>query len=229
LNEQIKVELLETMGSDTAIAHSAWTSSLEISKKELRTEADTTRVVNMLADLKHSVPFESVIFRFWMRIPISTDRQVMTHRIASHSGMSGRYRTMPNDFLEMPDDAKAILNKLTGNTYYLKLYQEICEDANLGYRQVLQDLKEAEKSGTITNSEYKRVREVYRNILPQGNMTERVTVMNLRSFANFYKLRSKSDAQPEIQDLANQMMVAVKASGICPVALDALERNGWSI
>jgi flavin-dependent thymidylate synthase len=225
LNEQIKVELLETMGSDTAIAHSAWTSSLEISKKELRTEADTTRVVNMLADLKHSVPFESVIFRFWMRIPISTDRQVMTHRIASHSGMSGRYRTMPNDFLEMPDDAKAILNKLTGNTYYLKLYQEICEDANLGYRQVLQDLKEAEKSGTITNSEYKRVREVYRNILPQGNMT----VMNLRSFANFYKLRSKSDAQPEIQDLANQMMVAVKASGICPVALDALERNGWSI
>lgn len=229
MNNQIKVELLETMGSDKAIAHSAWTSSLDISKKELRTEEDIKRIVNMLANLKHSVPFESVVFRFWMRIPISTDRQIMTHRIASHSGMSGRYRTMPNDFFEMPNDAKKILNKLTGNTYYIKLYQEICEDANLGYRQVLQDLKEAEKAGTITNTEYKRVREIYRNILPQGNMTERVTVINLRSFCNFYKLRSKLDAQPEIQNLANQMIEAIKCSNICPIALEALERNNWII
>ena len=229
MNSQIKVELLETMGSDQAIAHSAWTSSLDISKKELRTEEDITRVVNMLADLKHSVPFESVVMRFWMRIPISTDRQVMTHRIASHSGMSGRYRTMPNDFLEMPDDAKTILNKLTGNTYYIKYYQEICEDANQAYRQVLNDCKQAEKAGMISNQEYKRLREVYRNILPQGNMTERVTVMNLRSFANFYKLRSKMDAQPEIQELANKMMEALKESNICPIALTALERNNWTI
>ena len=72
-------------------------------------------------------------------------------------------------------------------------------------------------------------RETFRNILPQGNMTERVTVMNLRSFANFVKLTNKPEAQPEIRQLAQLMLESVKQSNKCNIALEALERNGWSI
>jgi len=60
-------------------------------------------------------------------------------------------------------------------------------------------------------------------------MTERVTLMNLRSWANFYKLRSKHDAQPEIQVVANLMHEEIVKQNVCPIALEALERNSWSI
>ena len=228
---QIKVELLETMGSDRAIADSAWTSSSDMSKKAIKSPEDVERVVNMLADSKHSVPFESVVMRFWIGMPISSDRQHMTHRIASHSGMSGRYRTMPTDFFDVPGDVLTILDKIyeTKGIEYTDAYNDLCEKANSFYLKQVMIAKDAQRSGCITNEEFKRIREFTRNVLPQGNMTERVTVINLRSFCNFYKLRSKADAQIEIRQIAELMMRQLKKSNICPVALSALERNNWTI
>lgn len=226
---QIKVELQEFMGSDESIAKAAWTSSYTKEQKELRTTEDVKRVVNMLADSKHSVPFESVVFRFWIKLPIQIDRQHMTHRIASHSGMSGRYRTMPSEFQQVPDDVKAILVKHAHYHDYVEEYDEKCRKANEAYNLMVGDLKESERLERISNKEMKRVREFFRGILPQNNMTERVTLMNLRSFANYYKLRSKPDAQPEIQHISNLMLTQVKEKNVCPLALEALERNQWSI
>jgi thymidylate synthase ThyX len=60
-------------------------------------------------------------------------------------------------------------------------------------------------------------------------MTERVTVMNLRSFSNYYKLRSKSDAQPEIRQIAELMLESIIEKNICPIAIKALSDNNWSI
>ena len=99
MSEQIKVELQDSFGSDRSIATAAWTSSLTYQAKQLRTDKEVQRVVTMIANEKHSTHFESVIFRFWMRLPIAVDRQLMTHRMQSPSGMSGRYRTMPSDYL----------------------------------------------------------------------------------------------------------------------------------
>lgn len=230
---QIKVELQEVMGSDRAIAEAAWTSSTEYQNKKLRSDEDIARIVNMLADLKHSVPFESVVFRFWIRLPISADRQHMTHRIASHSGMSGRYRTMPDDFYLVPDDCKIILDKAFNNevltNYYIDRHNLLCLKANEFYRQALKDFKEAEQSGKITNKEYKRLREVFRNGLPQGNMTERVTVMNLRSFANYQMLRNSEHAQDEIRQVAQLMLAEVEKLNVCPIAIEALKKNEWKI
>lgn len=235
-NKQIQVELQEVMGSDRSIAESAWTSSSTYQQKKTRTDEEVKRVVNMLADSKHSVPFESVVFRFWIRLPIQTDRQHMTHRITSSSGLSARYRTMPNDFLEIPADICDILQRhdnITGNPglsgYYKTKYKEICEQSNEFYRDSLKEFKSWEKSGYITNSEYKRLREFYRGVLPQNNMTERVTVINLRSFANYYKLRSKSDAQIEIQQIAEMMLQEIIKSNKCPIAINALIKNNWNI
>lgn len=239
MSNQIKCELQSWMGNDRQISEAAWTSSYSIEQKELRTEKDVERVVNMLADSKHSVPFESVVFRFWFRLPIAADRQLMTHRIASHSGMSGRYRTMPSEFLEMPDDILLISKKaitedekhlggmLSHN--YLDLYNKLCESANHWYNQKIEGYKEAKKKGYISDKEYKRVREFIRGVLPQHNLTERTTIMNLRSFANFYKLRSKEDAQPEIRYISQLMLQQIKDKNICPVAISALERNNWII
>lgn len=234
---QIKVELQESMGNDASIANCAWTSSLDYQKKKTRTEDDVKRIIKMLADNKHSVPFESVVFRFWIKMPIQTDRQFMTHRLQSASGMSGRYRTMPSEYLDMPEDVEHISDKVQmiwPNPKKVSLnpfeeYINICERANNTYRAILENLKQAEKNGTISNTEYKRAREFYRGMLPQNNMTERVTTMNLRSFANFIKLRLSEHAQPEIRYVAQLMLDEVKRANVCPLAIKYLEENKWEL
>lgn len=223
---QIKVEIQEWMGSDRSIAEAAWTSSLEYQAKETRTDADVERVVKMLADNRHSTPFESVVLRFWIKMPIAIDRQHMTHRIGSHNGMSGRYRTMPNEFMSVPDDILNILQTYPGT---ITKYNELCKAANDFYQQTCLEAKIAAKEGLIAQNDYKRIREFFRGVLPQHNMTERVTVFNLRSFANYMKLRNKPEAQPEIQQVAKLMLEQVKANNIAPIAIAWLEKNNWNI
>jgi|CXWL01.1.fsa_nt_gi thymidylate synthase (FAD) len=231
---QIKVELQATYGGDFEIASSAWTSSLGREAQKKRTDKDIKRVIDLLADQKHSVPFESVIFRWHLTIPIAVDRQLMTHRLQSASGLSGRYRRVPSSYLDVPDDIMDIYNKISSleTDQMINNYYSICDRANTFYQIECEAMKAAADDPIhplITNEEYKRVREFLRGVLPQHNMTERVSVMNLRSWSNFYKLRSSSHAQPEIQLVAKLMLQAVKESNKIPFALEALERNGWQI
>lgn len=225
---QIQVELQDTMGSDRAIAEAAWTSSLDYQKKQTRTEDDVDRVVKMLAENKHATPFESVVFRFWIKMPIQTDRQHMTHRIASHNGMSGRYRTMPNEFLLIPEDIEKIMHRVNPKNSMAD-YISLCEATNNWYDSLLKELKLKEMSKELTNSEYKRCREFFRGVLPQNNMTERITVINLRSFVNYQKLRNSEHAQPEIQLVARLMLEEVKKKNVCPIAIQWLEKNEWDL
>lgn len=226
-SEQIKVELQDSFGADRDIANAAWTSSLELQSKDSRTDEDVARVVKMLAELQHSVPFESIIFRFWIKMPIATDRQFCTHRIQSLSGMSGRYRTMPTEFLSITDDVKTIAEKVTSGLS--SGYKMMCARVNRVYEESVSAAKEARDKGVITNEEYKRFREFYRGMLPQHNMTERVTTINLRSFANFIKLRLSEHAQPEIRQVAQMMLDEVKTKAKCPIAIEWLEKNGWRL
>jgi thymidylate synthase (FAD) len=226
---QIEVELLEFMGSDRTIAESAWTSSSTKRAKELRTDEDVQRVVRMLADNGHAVPFESVIFRFWFRIPISCDRQIMTHRIASMNGMSGRYRTMPNDYQEIPEHVGDIYERAEMN-HQLADYNKIAEMANTRYSFQVHELKKRRDNGTITEKEFKDARQFIRGILPQNNMTERTMTMNLRSLANFIRMRYSVHAQDEIRDLATKILREMqKKCQSVYTALSALEQKEWDI
>lgn len=232
MSNKIQVELQEIYGTDKHVAEAAWTSSLTYQGKQKRTEEDVSRVVHMLADAKHSTPFESIIFRWWIRMPIAIDRQFMTHRLQSASGMSGRYRTMPTDFLGIPDDIKTITKKVYGSDageHIINQYSVFCESANDFYIAVCNKSKYEKERQTITNDEYKRIREFFRGVLPQHNMTERVSVMNLRSWCNFYRLRSKNDAQPEIREVANLMMQEIKKHENIKNTINALEKNNFII
>jgi len=217
--EQIEVKLVDTMGSDRAIAETAWTSSVDYGNKKNRTDDEVDKVVRFMAKHKHGTPFESVIFKFWMRIPIFTDRQIVTHRIASHNGLSGRYRTVPTDFYDIPNDVSNIIEKATLGAQHtglqelwndhvghdkfkvpdiFKEYYDNCIKSMESYKNCLQVLKIAEKKlGKITNAEYKRAREIIRGQVPTAGMTERTTIINLRSFANFQKLRNSAHASNE--------------------------------
>lgn len=236
--DQIQVELQETMGSDRSIAECAWTSSTTHKGQLKKTDEQVADLVKRLAKEGHATPFEAVVFRFWLKIPIFVDRQHMTHRIASHNGMSGRYRTMPSEYYKMPEDCVDILSKmawvddkdlLVGGGRIWQDYAHICNKAMLLYENAISKLKIAKADEVITDSEYKRMREVLRGMCPQSGMTERVTTMNLRSFANYQKLRNSEHAQPEIAYVASLMLDAVNASGVAPIAIAELLNNGWTI
>lgn len=232
MNGQIKVELQNFMGTDKLIAETAWVSSNTYENKELKTDNDVERVIKMLVKDGHGTPFESVVMRFWIKMPIVTDRQHMTHRIASHNGLSGRYRTMPSEYFGPPSDIIQLIGgdgKPGAWGYDLSDYDDICTKANNVYNEKILKFKEWEKQGLLTNKEYKRLREFFRGMLPQNNMTERITTINLRSFANYQRLRNSEHAQPEIREVAQQMLEQVKLKLVCPIAIQALEGNKWVI
>lgn len=236
---EIRVELQETMGSDRSIANSAWTSSFDKNKRDTKTDEQVSDLVKRLALEGHSTPFESVVFRFWLRIPIFVDRQHMTHRIASHNGLSGRYRTMPKDYFELPEDVENIIEKVDLQKYMsnpnqpersiFQEYYQSCEIATNNYTYAIDSLKKAEKANIISNQEYKRAREVLRGQLPTAGMTERTTVTNLRSFSNYQRLRNSDYAQPEIKAVAQLMLETVERAKVCPIAIEALKSVGWRI
>ena len=228
---KILVELQSWMGGDVDIANAAWTSTYDKARREDRYD-DPEKVANIVRRLimdGHGTPIESVVFRFWIRMPIFTDRQHVTHRIASHNGLSGRYRTMPEDWFQLPEDVNAIINKATVGGGLQARYEESCKLATENYKYTIEALKKAEKEGWITNKEFKRVREVVRGQLPTAGMVERTTIMNLRSFANYQFQRNSEHAQPEIKLVAQLKLAAVKEANIAPAAIATLEELGWNI
>lgn len=228
---KIQVELQEWMGDDAAIANAAWTSTYDKERREGKYDdpEKVTDLVRRCVRDGHAVPLESVVMRFWLRIPVFVDRQHMTHRIASHNGLSGRYRTLPSDFMDVPDDVQAICTRANGH-YTSATKQEFnhaCRRAYDLYAGELESLKEARDKKTIDDQEYKRAREFLRAVLPTAFMVERTTVMNLRSFANYQRLRNSPHAQPEICEVAQRMLAKVVDAKVAPVALGALMDNGW--
>lgn len=230
---KILVELQEHMGSDEAIANAAWTSSYDgLARKVLRAQQErVATLVRRLAEEGHAVPFESVVLRFWIRHPIFTDRQHMTHRIASHNGLSGRYRTMPDDWFPMPDDVKTIFARIQDPAAAPEVvwYDQAIAHAYHYYESAMGRLKAARADGKVNTAEFKRAREILRGVIPLAGMVERTTIMNLRSFANYQRQRNSEHAQNEIRLVAELMLQAVEETSVCPVALEALKGVGWRL
>lgn len=231
------VILLEVMGSDRAIAESAWTSSSTFESKSQRPDEDVERLVPMLIRQEHSTPIESVVFRWWIKMPTAVDREFMTHRLQSANGMSARYRTLPREWQGLPLDAYQILKRIdTEKAKDIAVrYDSLFGTAFDLYESTLKLAKQAEQEGAITNREYKRIRDCIRMVIPVGNLVERISTMNLRAFANFYRLRSNRDfALAEIADVADGMLRSIKEYNEknergCPIAIRTLEEVGWRI
>lgn len=235
---EIQVELQEFMGSDLWIARSAWTSSNNRIRRIAKSETDADKLVRRLAAEGHATPFERVVCAWWIRMPIMIDRQWMTHRIASHNGLSGRYRTLPEDWYRLPPDVRAILDRVEPAGWDDKggfgsaiadEFDAQMRQQNGWYRRVLNTCKQAEAQMRIDNDEYKRVREVIRGVIGTASMTERSSQFNLRSMANLFRLRLKPNAQREFRIVSEKMLAALKEKQVAPVAVAALEEAGWQL
>ena len=227
MNNHIIVELQDVYGSDAHIANAAWTSTYAKERRDERRDdpAKVSELVRRLVSEGHLVPLESVVYRFWLYIPLFVDRHIQTYRDASQNGLSGRYRTMPMEYLPLPADVRRILDKAGIQS----AYKQRCEAAFSAYKTEIQLLKDAVTRGELLNSEFKRAREILRTYLPLAGFTERTIQLNLRSLANFLHQRLSPNAQVETREVATWMRDLVLLDNSATTATQALQEKQWKL
>lgn len=249
-NQKIEVKLLDVWGTDETIANSAWVSTAKQDKD--RTEEDVARVVSQMIPrndtVDHGTPLETVWLRYWVRCPIYVERQFDKYRMTqqyqdfkveyefgsigrdniTQNELSLRYRTMPNDYIEVPKDVIEISNKV--NEYLSPEYGEMMLQQMNMYSKIVKDLFNAKNQGNITYDELKRAREFYRGILGTGFFTDMQIVLNANALKNILIQRLSPHAQPEAQEVARLMLKeALNSEKINVMLIRAYEKYDWFI
>lgn len=160
--------------------------------------------------------------------------------------LSGRYRTIPDRPYGLPDDVASILGRVAfaeDRKHNTEWWFSDVEDATYvettrfndrvrhqhsRYQAKLVQLRDAEKTGVITNAEYKRAREVLRGELGTAYLTDMRVVMNLNAFEHIVNQRLARDTQLESRVVAYHMVCALQAAAVAPTLIEAMvTANGW--
>lgn len=193
-----KVELIGYYGTDETIALSAWTST----SRDL-TDEKRQRIPELVRRLwfdGHETPFEKVQLHFLVTCDIASHIHLLKHRISSLNAESARYKELKDDKYYVPEDWKSMSGEKDDNLLLRYWYDRLIESTEFTiglYHEALEDLT------PIIGR--KRAKETARYFLPYNTQITSDVMFNLRSFANFYRLRSSEHAQVEIQQIAKRM------------------------
>lgn len=216
-NHSNTVELLGYYGSDEVIAQSAWTSTSRDLTPEKRKRIP--QLIQMLWSNGHETPFEKGVVHFLCTTDIATHIHLIKHRISSINAESARYKELkddkyylPNDWKDIPlsDKTSKVLSMLgvtnlayneNDDTNWYALLDGFNHLANTLYHQAIEDLEEVLGR--------KRTKETARYFKPYSSQITADVMFNMRSFANFLKLRANNHAQGEINEIAHAMAKAV--------------------
>jgi len=208
-----KVELIGVYGDDELIACSAWTST----SREL-TEEKRNRIPKLLKDLwenGHETPFEKGIVHFLIDCDIASHIHLLKHRISSLNAESARYKELKEDKYYIPTEfydlkmtkkfAHYDINKFNGFSTWGYLLEFLTIETNKLYHHCLQDMEK--QYGR------KRAKETARYFKLYNSQIQSDVSFNMRSFANFLKLRMDNNAQNEIHEIAFDMLQLVRETG----------------
>jgi thymidylate synthase (FAD) len=208
---QNKVELMSPdgyYGSDEIIACSAWTSTSRDLNDEKRGRIG--KLIKMLWENGHETPFEKGIVHFLVDTDIATHIHLLKHRISSINAESARYKELKEDKYYLPEDWRGIMAKTNAlvigdsndDKDWIKLLEQYTNIGNKLYHDCLKDL-----SPVLGR---KRAKESARFFKTYNSQIQSDIMFNMRSFANFLKLRLSPNAQLEIREIAQQMLHLVK-------------------
>ena len=174
------------------IAQSAWTST----SREL-TQEKKDRIPNLIKMLwteGHETPFEKGSVHFLVTCDIASHIHLLKHRIASINAESARYKELKEDKYYLPND---------WSEEWLEKLRLFTESSNYLYHKCLSEL--TPKLGR------KRAKESARFFKTYNSQITADVQFNIRSFANFIKLRTSEHAQLEIREIAEQMFFLVQS------------------
>lgn len=225
---EIKVELLDFMGTDLDVVNAAKVSFSKESEWEWQTEYESGvpvndtpvlaekdgKLINYLAKHDHWTPFAHTALKFRIAAPVPIRTQCFKHKVGMvENEESRRYISttpeifIPEFFRSKPEGS---IKQGSGDVHplsdtWLEVYRDMTTDAVNAYLQMLED-------GICP--------EQARFILPQGAIVNWIWTGNLVSFANFYNKRTDTNAQKEVQVVAELVGSAVES--IFPVSWKAL-------
>jgi flavin-dependent thymidylate synthase len=188
------VELIGHYGSDEVIACSAWTSTSRNLTGEKRERVEG--LIDMLWSNGHETPFEKGIVHFLVNTDIATHIHLLKHRISNINAESARYKELKEDKYYTPDD------------WPLEWVEKLEDYTNKGfalYHECISSLT------NVYGIDRKRAKETARFFRGYNTQIEADIMFNMRSFANFLKLRDSEHAQKEVRNIAQQMVESVKS------------------
>lgn len=191
------VEFLGSYGSDEIIACSAWTSTSRDLTEEKRGRIQ--KLLDMLWSEGHETPFEKSLVHFLVDTDIATHIHLLKHRISSLNAESARYKELKEDKFYLPIDweGQEVLDK------WLVELKKTSEETNEKYHQCLEELS------PILGR--KRAKERARFFKMYNSQIQADVCFNIRSFANFLKLRMSEHSQLEVREVATEMYNYIKA------------------
>lgn len=220
---QIKVELLDWMGTDLDVVNAAKVSFSKESKwkedsyydmESLQLEDKDKKLINYLAKHDHWTPFAHTALKFRIAAPVPIRTQCFKHKIGMvENEESRRYISttpeifIPKFFRAKPEGSikQGSGEKHEASDEWLAVYKEAVNLAVNTYLEMLDD-------GVCP--------EQARFVLPQGAIVNWIWTGNLVSFANFYNKRTDANAQREVQVVAE--LVGKEVERIFPVSWKAL-------
>ena len=239
------VELLGYYGDDTVIACSAWTSTSRELTDDKRQRVG--KLIDMLWSNGHETPFEKASVHFLVNTDIASHIHLLKHRISSLNAESARYKELKEDKYFLPEDWSKISSSET------TLVPGLCDDPrgrlsflSFGYDEEFSEEGEnwltiLERYTMLGNRLYhqcikdlepvlgrKRAKESARFFKTYNSQIQADVSFNMRSFANFVKLRRCEHAQLEIREIADKMLKLVMELPDNPFkhTLATWEKNG---
>lgn len=199
------VELLGYYGSDEVIACSAWTSTSRELTPEKRERIP--KLIDMLWNNWHETPMEKGAVHFLVNVEQASHIHILKHRISNVNSESYRYKELKEDKYYLPEDWKDIeVSETTGSasagTKWLEVLERYTQEGNALYHQCIKDLEP-----TLGRKRAKESARYFKNYNSQLQMD---VMFNMRSFANFIKLRDSEHAQKEIREIAQKMWTLVE-------------------
>ena len=203
-----KVELLGYYGSDETIACSAWTSTSRDLTDDKK--ARIPKLIDMLWSNGHETPFEKGTVHFLVDTDIASHIHLLKHRVSSLNAESARYKELKEDKFYLPLDwgetrvGSSSIPRLaiTGEHRWVDILAQYTNIGNELYHKCIDDLTPVVGR--------KRAKESARFFKTYNSQIQADVMFNMRSFANFQKLRNHKDAQLEIRDIAVGMLELVK-------------------
>lgn len=207
----MRAEYVDHMGDDLAVVNAARVSFAKEAKEFKEQDA---KLIKYLAKHKHWTPFAHTAIKLRMAAPVPIRTQCFKHKIGLVENEESRRYISCEPEIYIPVFRKAADNKKqgSGGEFTGKEQENLQQFYKKSTGKAVEDYKAALAMGVCE--------EQARFLLPQGAIVNWIWTGNLVSFANFVEKRTASDAQGEIQELANKVKELIKP--LFPVSWEAL-------
>lgn len=216
------VRLIKTNASDEDVCRAAWVSNFgDDARKKLAEPGRQEGLINFLMRERHDSCFEHGSFTFFVDTPLFVAREFMRHRSFSYNETSGRYKELEPRFYLTGHDRPLIQRGKVGSYRFDPGTPEQYDYTHVYTTQAYED-----SWGAYQNMlDHGVAREVARNVLPVGIMTQFYATANPRSIMQFLLLRNDPNALAEIREVAEKIEDIFSEQ--MPLTYAAFKRYDW--